>query len=949
MLIRVRSKDGNFRFELSPDADVMQLFQKILETTSDADEQSFTISNQPRGNEAQLLSLKGRSIQSLGLNHGDLVFVQYKSKESDTSTTSQSTSNAPATSSLVGNSTIRPWETVNEDAVDTFWRSQDGKIARQRDLQFCKHGPKGMCDYCMSLEPYDAVHHAKNGIKHLSYHAYLRKLTPKTSSDAAAALPPLNPLDYRVKAPCPTGNHPAWPAGICTGCQPSAITLQSQPFRMVDHLEIASQDIIERFLQAWRRTGLQRFGWLIGHYEPYDKVPMGIKAVVEAIHEPPQEGELDGLTLGLPWEDEPRIRALAGQSSPPLTIVGYIFTDLDPSEEDRTKNVYKRHPQSFLMSSLEAIFAATMQRANPTSSKSSPTGQFSSRLVTAILTATEDGLVDVTAYQVSEQASAMVEADMIEASVDPTIVRVKEEDRSAESARYVPDVFFSYKNEYGLEVKKSAKPAFPVEYLMVNVTHGFPQNPSPIFQSIQFSIENRPGLEDQTIETVLSQLSSLGAPDIVESKRSQPGEAYKTLELAKWLSDWHLIAFLGTTQLFSPDDMKVLIRTVSSPTLLEDSSQLDPLLATEGWQTLMTFTRESAPRSAPAQSNTMDDSIPQDILDQIAAEEAASQGTTPAVKTCPHCTFENDASRSDCDKTGLFAWARHFKKLWRKKYLYRSAEVCLSDPAELTNAPPRVPLSDWKQYAYYSHPRVNNVEVCNLSPGPNLSVPLDLEEMFEYLRSPGGTSYPDRWIRGQKHSALPPKPQRWKKPDHRKELPFPKECTLNPFLVQSTLNPGFTAVYWHVRDPLSSICLNLQDVVLPLNQADLAQPATYPFLTHMYISGFAFSADWSKEYSLPWPIVIENKEGILCDDVFHGIRENFHEFVRNSEYEQWLPETKEWALKAYAVRPKWTRDDIFLRRSDYLAANTMFRGLKPNLPSNQGWVLLLGPDNSFPL
>ncbi len=59
---------------------------------------------------------------------------------------------------------------------------------------------------------------------------------------------------------------------------------------------------------------------------------------------------------------------------------------------------------------------------------------------------------------------------MIEASMEPNIVRVKEEDRSVDSARYVPDVFYSYKNEYGLEVKKSAKPCFPVEYLMVNVS-----------------------------------------------------------------------------------------------------------------------------------------------------------------------------------------------------------------------------------------------------------------------------------------------------------------------------------------------------------------------------------------------------------------------------------------------------------------------------------------------
>jgi nuclear protein localization protein 4 homolog len=325
-----------------------------------------------------------------------------------------------------------------------------------------------MCDYCMPLEPYDPAYHKEHSIKHLSFHSYLKKITPKQTSDSTSSIPPLNPLSYRVKVPCPTGQHANWPAGICSTCQPSAITLQPQAFRMVDHLEIASPEVINRFLEAWRKTGLQRFGWLIGHYQPYDEVPMGIKAVVEAICEPPQEGELDGLTLGI-WEDEKRIRELAAASSQPLTVVGYIFTDLDPTPEDRTKNVYKRHPGSFYLSSLEAIFAGTLQQQNPTPTKSSPTGLFSSRLVTAILTATEDGQVDVSAYQVSEQASAMVDADMIEASVDPGIVRLKEEDRSVDNARYIPDVFFTYKNEYGLEVKKSAKPAFPVEYLIVNV------------------------------------------------------------------------------------------------------------------------------------------------------------------------------------------------------------------------------------------------------------------------------------------------------------------------------------------------------------------------------------------------------------------------------------------------------------------------------------------------
>jgi hypothetical protein len=67
---------------------------------------------------------------------------------------------------------------------------------------------------------------------------------------------------------------------------------------MVDHVEFASPLLIEKFLNAWRRTGKQRFGLLLGRFKPYEKVPMGIRAVVEAIHEVEQEGEVDGLTLG---------------------------------------------------------------------------------------------------------------------------------------------------------------------------------------------------------------------------------------------------------------------------------------------------------------------------------------------------------------------------------------------------------------------------------------------------------------------------------------------------------------------------------------------------------------------------------------------------------------------------------------------------------------------------
>jgi len=68
-----------------------------------------------------------------------------------------------------------------------------------------------------------------------------------------------------------------------------------------------------------------------------------------------------------------------------------------------------------------------------------------------------------------------------------------------------------------------------------------------MFQSSQFGIENRPGLEDQNLENAMATLRRLEAPSML------PGsDSYKKIELATWLSDWHLVAFLQTTQLFSP-------------------------------------------------------------------------------------------------------------------------------------------------------------------------------------------------------------------------------------------------------------------------------------------------------------------------------------------------------------------------------------------------------------
>lgn len=72
-----------------------------------------------------------------------------------------------------------------------------------------------------------------------------------------------------------------------------------------------------------------------------------------------------------------------------------------------------------------------------------------------------------------------------------------------------------------------------------------------MFRSTHYKIENRQGLEDQRVEDVMSKLASLGAPEVVDSKHTAPGQAHRRFELAGWLSDYHLVVFLDSSQLFS--------------------------------------------------------------------------------------------------------------------------------------------------------------------------------------------------------------------------------------------------------------------------------------------------------------------------------------------------------------------------------------------------------------
>ncbi|KAI3403671.2 NPL4 [Candida oxycetoniae] len=581
IILRFRCKDGMFRVNTDSESTFQSVIDQLLPKLPQSNLEEATVSSKPNNDPnstKKLSSILHESVSDLNLKNGDLLYLNYASTLAAAAATATAAavvtkagSNAPTPSASFssGHGPVKVHQLPVDDKLDLL----DGMIQRPIS-SMCRHGAKGMCEYCSPLPPWDESYRKEHAIKHMSYHAYLKQQMAKFNKKelASSYIAPLENANFAINLNCNEG-HQRYPRGICSKCQPSPITLQLQKFRMVDHVEYASHEILDNFINVWRSSGVQRFGYLYGHYEQFEKVPLGIKAVVEAIYEPPQHGELDGLTLQ-PWEDEKLVDEVAKKLG--IYKVGMVFTDLTDSGKRDGTVLCKRHRDSYFLTNLEIIMAARYQVWNPNITKYSATGEFSSKFVTCVISGGLHGEIEPRSYQVSASAESLVKADIITGSTQPSQIFMNENN----DTRYVPDIQYSKINEYGLEVKKNAKPTFPGEFLLVSLTDSFPLDPQPMFSnpstSKSYIVENREFLSH--------------GDDAMEHFQSLSTISKFITENGANLFDFHWLVHTVKLGILNEKEVDLLCLYIKSKNH-EDYLKLEE---SDGWKSLLTILEQNA-------------------------------------------------------------------------------------------------------------------------------------------------------------------------------------------------------------------------------------------------------------------------------------------------------------------------------------------------------------------
>ncbi|XP_059473538.1 nuclear protein localization protein 4 homolog [Neocloeon triangulifer] len=610
LIIRVRSAEKMHRMVFtSPAASTSDLLKMVCEELKDSPD-NYSLHTEQRTS-SPAVPISSRNL--LNKYASGQVFYLFRS---------------PHAPSMDQEESMQTEETVRKEIVmepiDVQLLAESGKIERGRDEKLCRHGQNGRCIHCSPLEPYDEAYLKEHNIKHLSFHSYLKK---KSSSASGSKFLGLEDLECKIKPGC--RDHLPWPAAVCTKCSPSAVTLNRQSYRHVDNVMFENSRLVERFLNFWRTTSYQRIGFLYGRYEAHTDVPLGIRATVAAIYEPPQENSKDLVKL-LPDERQDIVDSLAQALG--LKKVGWIFTDL--VAEDIKKGTVKnlRGIDTHFLSAQECITAGYFQNQHPNYIHKS---QFGSKFVTVCVTGDKNNQVHMEGYSVSNQCMALVRDNCLVPTKDaPELgyIRIQGDNE------FVPDVFYKVTDEFKNEVQRRARP-LPVEYLLVDVPASTPLNPQYTFLANQ-SVHNKNPFPNEN-RLVDKQIQDFNALTDYYQQFNLLNEGDNTAEMARRfleaMSDFHVLLYLATMDMLPfKDHMAGLLQAVRT----EDAEAAWTWSRTSQWTTVeqLMLAAGSSDMSAPSSFSPMN-------------EMPSLPGAEPW--KCKYCTYENQPSQSSCEMCNL--------------------------------------------------------------------------------------------------------------------------------------------------------------------------------------------------------------------------------------------------------------------------------------------------------
>ena len=238
----------------------------------------------------------------------------------------------------------------------------------------CNHGENAKCPNCLGK---DMIENAK----HMSFDEFLnaRKQKCKGSHDLNSkcnnCMPPLE-VSYKMKKGCT--NHLPYPEGMCTKCIPPGVSLGRQIYRHVDYVSFMNIEEVNSFVKQWQKDLClkQRMAYLFGYFAEDPNYAQGIRAVIEALYEPPQIGDHHGVHALENPDAEIIDRVAAGLN---LEFVGWIFTTIDTD-----KDTY--------IASYDIKKAAEFQEHNKLKH---PSGYYVSKFITVMVKPKDDGNVEL--------------------------------------------------------------------------------------------------------------------------------------------------------------------------------------------------------------------------------------------------------------------------------------------------------------------------------------------------------------------------------------------------------------------------------------------------------------------------------------------------------------------------------------------------------------------------